>query len=1089
MPSPREYYQSAHPEYFSDSELQDVEDLDRSVLDFTLSSLTKRSQEMDFERFARRLCEKEVCPNLLPTTGPTGGGDSKADSETFPVADSLALKWYGGVAREASQERWAFAFSAKAEWLSKVKSDVKKIAETARGYTKVFFVTNQSIPARKRSSVEDTLSEAHRMDVRILDRTWILERVFGGQHEEIAIEELRVQTLKKRTTRSGPVDTARAAELAEIESRVADAVGAGQFGPKLVDDALDAALLCRSLERPRTEVEGAYARADRIALKYGSLRQQVESAYQWAWTLFWWYEDFPATVDQYEQVEGRAKDSSNIFDLERLSNLLTCLNWHVSSSGNATQVKWYEERTTVLRTELERLSGDGERPSVSLQAHVLLLQNDLLRHGMEGTDPSTAFDELKQVVERSEGLVGFPMKVLVQVVSAVGERIEESPAYDSLFDAVVNAEARRSSEVRAARLLLKRGEQLIEQGRAVRAIALTGQALGRLYKHETRSEIVHALYLCAHAYERIGLFWAARGTYLSGASIAANEFWTYGTVSRQFAACVRRLKWTELRLARLPHLLVWHEMDTALRSALSDSGQYEPDETDFGFDLLLARMIVRARPEQHVELRRLVPALDRLGLTMGADIALFLIGHADRLAEAAQQFNETPEQFAAKVGNMQAGASLPDRINLRDENSGALTTKILGCSVIVNCTPEPPCVEIGESFLASLESFLSTISARRAAAFEPELTVDVISTKGLEEYVAVEEQERLGRPHFILRCRHLDPNEIPREAQESLREQVFEAALKVSAHIAQFRDPERDLLTLFKEERVAERAAAFTGAIGSLRNVLGNAPRCRISHWLAPEEDSYEFTRRAPWIPETDPVAGSPEGNEEPIQEFGNGEPPPDLFDPDTMSHQDMTVVSPIRQRLWDRAGWGGVFYGTIEGVGAPPPLMGLIFKDKESARQIFTAWRSEFGEVDEKESLRLTIIRGIDKANPFAYRLLIRGNHEAVEGDNRYWTIVCRVHRMDATTPINLDRFLKSYSAHKRFLLVPAHFQADQPVPMVELGIGKFQINVRDAWQIGRHDPDSPGVAHDDDVIVPDQVENPPVRELQRWRQSRNIV
>ncbi|HZH98893.1 MAG TPA: hypothetical protein VEX38_07970, partial [Fimbriimonadaceae bacterium] len=140
MSSPRDYYKSIHPEYFSDSEVEEVSELDRTLLEYHLHSITGRSQEADFERFARRLCEREVCPNLLPTTGPTGGGDSKADAETFPVADSLALKWYSGLGSKASQERWAFAFSAKSAWVPKVQSDVKKIVETGRGYTKVFFV-------------------------------------------------------------------------------------------------------------------------------------------------------------------------------------------------------------------------------------------------------------------------------------------------------------------------------------------------------------------------------------------------------------------------------------------------------------------------------------------------------------------------------------------------------------------------------------------------------------------------------------------------------------------------------------------------------------------------------------------------------------------------------------------------------------------------------------------------------------------------------------------------------------------------------------------------------------------------------------
>ena len=111
--TPRAFYKDIHPELFSDSVLIRSAILDRSILEYHLDTLTNRSQEKDFEHFCRALAEKEICPNLTVQTGPTGGGDSKVDSETYPVADKLALTWYSGIGREASSERWAFAFSAK----------------------------------------------------------------------------------------------------------------------------------------------------------------------------------------------------------------------------------------------------------------------------------------------------------------------------------------------------------------------------------------------------------------------------------------------------------------------------------------------------------------------------------------------------------------------------------------------------------------------------------------------------------------------------------------------------------------------------------------------------------------------------------------------------------------------------------------------------------------------------------------------------------------------------------------------------------------------------------------------------------------
>jgi hypothetical protein len=181
--SPRKLLQARRPEKFSDSVVIRAAALDRSLLEYHLDSLTKRKQENDFERFAKRLIERTICPNLLPQTGPTGGGDSGVDSETYPVSDDLSLVWHIGIGREASTERWAFAFSAKKDWPEKLRADVAKIAGTGRKYRKAFFVSNQFIRDKTRAREEDSLRKKHKLDVRILDRSWILDHVFQDNLE------------------------------------------------------------------------------------------------------------------------------------------------------------------------------------------------------------------------------------------------------------------------------------------------------------------------------------------------------------------------------------------------------------------------------------------------------------------------------------------------------------------------------------------------------------------------------------------------------------------------------------------------------------------------------------------------------------------------------------------------------------------------------------------------------------------------------------------------------------------------------------------------------------------------------------------
>ena len=121
IPNPRELMRARHPDLFSDTRVNEAPQLAEAVFEYHLETLTSRKQEYEFEHFCRKLAEKEICPNLRVQTGPTGGGDSKVDTETYPVAKEIAERWWIG-SPSAGTERWAFAFSAKKAWKPKVKT-------------------------------------------------------------------------------------------------------------------------------------------------------------------------------------------------------------------------------------------------------------------------------------------------------------------------------------------------------------------------------------------------------------------------------------------------------------------------------------------------------------------------------------------------------------------------------------------------------------------------------------------------------------------------------------------------------------------------------------------------------------------------------------------------------------------------------------------------------------------------------------------------------------------------------------------------------------------------------------------------------
>ena len=190
--SPKAFLKGRRPERFSDSVRKEVGKLDRAVLEHHLSTLNKRNLELAFEDFAKQICEKVICPNLLEQTGPVAGGDGKVDTQTFPVTEQAKTLWYVGVNDNADKDRWAFAESTQEDWKTKCRTDVRKIKATDRNYEKVFCITNRYAKANQRSGIEDSLSKETGLDVRVLDISWILDQVVKNGYEQLAIDTLSI---------------------------------------------------------------------------------------------------------------------------------------------------------------------------------------------------------------------------------------------------------------------------------------------------------------------------------------------------------------------------------------------------------------------------------------------------------------------------------------------------------------------------------------------------------------------------------------------------------------------------------------------------------------------------------------------------------------------------------------------------------------------------------------------------------------------------------------------------------------------------------------------------------------------------------
>jgi hypothetical protein len=1087
--SPNEFMRARRPERFSDSTVSDEAILDRSLLEYHLSTITSRSQEVAFATFARHLAEREICPNLLPQTGPTGGGDSKVDAETYPVAEDLALGWHTGV--EAASERWGFAFSAKKAWKDKVTSDVDKAVATGRGYAKVFFVSNQYIRDKTRAEVEDQLRRKHGVDVRILDRTWILDKVFSNQRQALAIDDLQIATSTRREMRKGPRDAQRELDLKEIEQRIQISLTEGSQGLQLVEDCMEAAELARGLERPRTEVDGLYERAERIAAKYGTSHQRLECAYARAWTTFWWYEDYERFSELYGLVEERVNGSENPYDLELLSNLWGLLHNAAFQHKLDEGVSAIATRTATLSTKIENLSRQEERPSAALHARSLrlVMQLNLSAAAHEPMEP--ILREFHDVVRSCEGLVGFPLEPLVAILTELGDSLGELPEYAGLFETLVAVQERRRGDVAAARMLLTRGAQQLKADHPYDAIRTLGLSLRRLYKHESRGDAVRALYLLGCAYERTGLLWAARGTLLSAASLATSEFSTYGHVTPSQAACYRRLKWVELQLGRVPQTLAWHEVDTVVRHVLAekgkDEGVFAEDET--AFDAILGILLLKADFWELKRLSALPDVLDGLGLFSAWAALMYALGYEKELQE--EFFTKNPEDthaFFLKWRDQPASKELPEVPALYEEQKVTLRSRLIGCDITVKSDNVSPCVDLAESVLAALESLLSTGTVRSMAVREPVLTISVRKSDFAQEPFEFELQDRAGRPHVEILCSSFDPHSAPATWQAEFQKKLSELLATIFPRIVMTDNVLAFFEELVRDESGFERSISFTGSLMTVANVLGSKPKSRLSDWFDSKTREFPSQRRSAWDADDVPSGNERQFKAKPLTP-GTGEPPEELLDLSRLKQNEIRNVSLIRETLWDRAGWFGTLFAMDEGDDSPP-ILGLMFSNPDAAKQIFECLRSDLGARDAEERLRIAIVRGVNKGNPTWYRVVLGTSldSELRKRGTRYVVSTSRISTMTPDSNANLDRFLRRYEKVKGYLLAAAASSREAVAPQfVDCPyLMKSDLYVRQAWEIGRNDPDGAAILDGDEPIIPPDQNNPPVTELLRWKRAR---
>lgn len=567
-----------------------------------------------------------------------------------------------------------------------------------------------------------------------------------------------------------------------------------------------------------------------------------------------------------------------------------------------------------------------------------------------------------------------------------------------------------------------------------------------------------------------------------------SEFARTGDVSAVHPTHLKRLYHMECRLGRTLHALQAHELAMLVRGARAkDESSHERYEEARLFDARMFGGLLLRLPESDLpQIRTMPDALENLGMPEARLAALFRLGH-DQVArdegwwpttESAADIEDTFNRWYEYFGN----DFFVRPISLYEGGTVELTSTVVGCQIAVASSNNLTSLAVSEALLGGVEALLATSLAFR---FLPHLEtiyfrVEPEDTKGNAPTLTFE--DRIGVPVGIIR--HPAQFEVKTKSDvlafvEWLKIAAFETIVKMAIPD----DLDGWGKKVFGEENAFDRALTFSNIPSTIGSFFGNIDRLTLDTWVGPNDRVYEPIRKQPWSPPE--IDESDEGvavSNEPAQD---GFP----FDMERMKHTDMKIVSPIVVSKWDAARWRATLFLYILDKGAPPPVLGIAYQNAEVGKEIFEGFRERFGDHDPGNDLRIAIIRGILAENPFAYAVVVGPNFEKhrPKGDQLVG-FVSRINIMQPKNDVHLNNFLEQFERHKRYLLVPAHLPSidAEPTPMLDCGIGKYDLTVREAWEIGANDPDSVVLDPDHPPIIPADQPNAPVIEALQKRKGR---
>ncbi|MCR6637527.1 MAG: hypothetical protein NVV82_00605 [Sporocytophaga sp.] len=461
----------------------------------------------------------------------------------------------------------------------------------------------------------------------------MLEKIYGSDLIDLVVDSLNMSDVfKKKTIVLGKNDVERSRRLSEIETKISNPKRYFDVDYQLCEDALEAAILARMLEKSRDEVEGKFDRALRLCKKMNNRRQLVRLHYQRAWTYINWYDDHLEFISQYKSFKDLLIEESNIAEIELYFNLINLMRGIPASEEINVEAEIGGFLEILAKYENNELA-----PCSSLIAKCYSLLVKLITAFSSREDPKQYIIRLSENLESSVYFLDFPFESFRKIIDVLGKFFTNNGDFDILIDTVASLLEKRTSELAAGEVFLSRGFQKLKSSLFKDSIVYFGKAIFKLSKKESQDKLYFSLVGLSNAYRAFGLMWASNNCLIAATSMSIKSWYERGTMSEQFNDCIEQFAMNELIIGRVPAFLNWHEL-FCVTSKYRDINSQNNSRLEL-MDAFFSVRILNTS-EENVNCISLLPdLLASQDLVLSQDASLFWLGYEEEIIENYRGLN------------------------------------------------------------------------------------------------------------------------------------------------------------------------------------------------------------------------------------------------------------------------------------------------------------------------------------------------------------------------------------------------------------------------------------------------------------------